>query len=234
MIYQLKITLKYIKPPIWRRVEVRDSMTFYDLHRIIQNSFDWEDYHLHSFDIKRSAGTSTNHLITIGPMNQEKNQVFSFGFGYDYDEKKVILKEIFQNEKDRVLYVYDFGDNWEHDIVLEKIIPEENDIFYPRCTKVMRLAPEEDSRGESIFDDVVIKEIDGKSLMNEINQSLANEFENWLPQSFENYDDDWSELLDLAEEFKKLQPWKWMDDDQIIVVKDPETEELIYCSVMGG
>lgn len=72
MIYQLKITLKYIKPPIWRRVEVRDSMTFYDLHRIIQNSFDWEDYHLHSFDIKRSAGTSTNHLITIGPMNQEK------------------------------------------------------------------------------------------------------------------------------------------------------------------
>lgn len=234
MIYQLKITLKYIKPPIWRRVEVRDSMTFYDLHRIIQNSFDWEDYHLHSFDIKRSAGTSTNHLITIGPMNQEKNQVFSFGFGYDYDEKKVILKEIFQNEKDRVLYVYDFGDNWEHDIVLEKIIPEENDIFYPRCTKVMRLAPEEDSRGESIFDDVVIKEIDGKSLMNEINQSLANEFENWLPQSFENYEDDWSELLDLAEEFKKLQPWKWMDDDQIIVVKDPETEELIYCSVMGG
>lgn len=100
------------------------------------------------------------------------------------------------------MYVYDFGDNWEHDIVLEKIIPEENDIFYPRCTKVMRLAPEEDSRGESIFDDVVIKEIDGKSLMNEINQSLANEFENWLPQSFENYDDDWSELLDLAEEFK--------------------------------
>lgn len=132
------------------------------------------------------------------------------------------------------MYVYDFSDNWEHDIVLEKIIPEENDIFYPRCTKVMRLAPEEDSRWESIFDDVVIKEIDGKSLMNEINQSLANEFENWLPQSFENYDDDWSELLDLAEEFKKLQPWKWMDDDQIIVVKDPETEELIYCSVMGG
>ena len=51
-ILQLKITLKEIKPPIWRRVLVSDQITLSDLHHVIQAVFGWEDYYLHEFKIR--------------------------------------------------------------------------------------------------------------------------------------------------------------------------------------
>lgn len=57
MIFQFKITLKDSKPPIWRRFEVKDTMTFYDLHKMIQIGFDWADSHLHGFVVKKSNGS---------------------------------------------------------------------------------------------------------------------------------------------------------------------------------
>jgi Plasmid pRiA4b ORF-3-like protein len=106
-ILQLKITLKRIsKPPVWRRVQVRADTTFATLHQIIQAAFGWTDTHLHSFEYEGEP---------IGVPDPEWDNDCA-------DEAETTLDEVLLGPKDRVRYTYDFGDNWEHDIVLEKVL----------------------------------------------------------------------------------------------------------------
>jgi len=105
-ILQLKITLKGIsKPPVWRRVQVRADTTFAMLHQIIQAAFGWTDTHLHSFEYEGEQ---------IGVPDPEWDNDCA-------DEAETTLDEVLLGPKDRVRYTYDFGDNWEHDIVLENV-----------------------------------------------------------------------------------------------------------------
>jgi hypothetical protein len=112
-ILQLKITLKGIsKPPVWRRVQVRADTTFATLHQIIQAAFGWTDTHLHSFEYEGEQ---------IGVPDPESGDECA-------DEGATTLEVVLLGPKDRVRYTYDFGDNWEHDIVLEKVMePDTND-----------------------------------------------------------------------------------------------------------
>src|SRR5690606_20797500 len=98
MILQLKITIKGSKPPIWRRVEIRDSMNFFELHKIIQIAFNWWDYHLHEFNIRKTNSVPLNHSLNIGPVDELGYEFTDF----DYDEKQVRLGDVFKKEKDRV------------------------------------------------------------------------------------------------------------------------------------
>ncbi|MCP1143688.1 plasmid pRiA4b ORF-3 family protein [Lysinibacillus endophyticus] len=226
MIFQFKITLKDSKPPIWRRFEVKDTMTFYDLHKIIQIGFDWMDSHLHGFDVRKSNGYQIHLGNRIGPILDD-----DFGFSRcDYDEEVVQLKDIFKKEKDRVLYTYDYGDDWEHEILLEKILPTDKKAFYPRCTKVMRDTPMEDSRFLYFETGIVTEAVNGKLFMEEYNEILKEAF---TKDESENSKIEWSKLLYNVDRYKDLQPWKWMSDDQIFIIQDPETEEFIYCSILG-
>jgi hypothetical protein len=177
MILQLKITLKDSKPLIWRRVEVRSSNTFAELHRVIQESFEWHNSHLHGFQIRKTNSVQLDDYVSIGPMDSTDFGFFDSDFNDNYDEDQVLLKDVFIKEKDRVWYTYDFGDNWEHDVVLEKFLPEKKGIFYPRCTKAMRAAPEEDSRFEHL-DGIVTEDVDPKTLQQDINDSFLKIFEN--------------------------------------------------------
>ncbi|WP_052404806.1 plasmid pRiA4b ORF-3 family protein [Bacillus rubiinfantis] len=242
MIFQLKITLKESKPPIWRRIEVRDSMTFSDLHKVIQIAFEWWDYHLHGFEIRRSNSVVINNGVHIGPMDDSQPGMSD----YDFNEEDVELNDIFKKEKDRVLYTYDYGDNWEHEILLEKVLPEQEGTFYPRCTKAMRATPEEDSRFEYLETGIVTEEIDSKAEIAVINQEFQKVFSHLAEVGLENSENDsvigegptthpdWDRLVEIAEEYKQLKPWQWLDDNQIIAVEDPVTKEYVYCSVMGG
>lgn len=104
---QMKITLRGIsKPPIWRRVQIRADTTFAMLHQIIQAAFGWTDTHLHSFEYEDEQ---------IGVPNPEWDNDCA-------DETETTLGEVLLGPKDHVRYTYDFGDNWEHDIVLEKVL----------------------------------------------------------------------------------------------------------------
>lgn len=236
MILQLKITLKDSKPPIWRRVEIRDSMTFHKLHQAIQIAFQWGDFHLHGFDVRKTNGLKIDDFFSIEPSDNE-----DLGFFHEtYDENEIMLKDIFKQEKDKVIYTYDYGDNWEHEIVLEKILPEESGVFYPKCTKAMRATPDEDSRFEYLETGIVIENVDSKALMEDINENLIHTFEGdctsgnpGVQIQVGNELVGWHRLLELAEEINQLQPWKWIDDDQIFAVQDPETKEYVYCSIMG-
>jgi len=104
--YQIKVSLRGAKPPIWRRLVVPASATLADLHVIIQYAMGWDDYHLHVFDV---GG------IRYGVPEPE----LQFR-----DEARVRLSDVAPTERAKFRYEYDFGDGWEHDIVVEKILDE--------------------------------------------------------------------------------------------------------------
>ena len=104
--YQLKITLEYTKPPVWRRVIVPDRITFGDLHDIIQVLFGWEDMHLHDFSF------SEDMQLHIGPIEEDY-------YSNDLDEDSICIEENIKNHK-WIRYTYDFGDDWQHKIVFEQ------------------------------------------------------------------------------------------------------------------
>jgi len=136
-IYQFKIALKKTKPPIWRRIQVPESYTFWDLHVAIQNAMGWNDSHLHQFDV---INPKTGGLDSIGSPADDYSVVV-------IAEDTAQIAEYFQAPKDKARYVYDFGDSWEHQITLEKILPEVPGTMYPKCIAGRRACPPDDSGG---------------------------------------------------------------------------------------
>ncbi len=131
LVFQLKVTLRYSKPPIWRRIQVRSDVTLHQLHRIIQIAMGWTNSHMHQF-------------IAFGEFYGEPEPEFDFDVK---DERRVRLNQIVTQPKDAFIYEYDFGDGWEHEIVLEKILEPEQKASYPRCIKGKRNCPPEDVGG---------------------------------------------------------------------------------------
>ncbi len=103
--YICKIVMEDTHPPVWRRVVIPDKITFEELHEMIQILFDWEEEHLHEFQIP-------SDYIRIG---REEDCLGTF-----YDEEKTLIDSFFRNYK-WIRYIYDFGDNWRHKINIEKI-----------------------------------------------------------------------------------------------------------------
>jgi hypothetical protein len=133
-VYQLKITLKDCRPPIWRRVQGRSDTTLAQLHWVIQFSMGWTNSHLHSFTIQG---------IEYGvPMPE-----FDFDDMEVLDERSVQLSTVIPGEKFKFSYLYDFGDSWEHDILVEKVLEADPEISYPICIKAQRACPPEDCGG---------------------------------------------------------------------------------------
>jgi len=126
---QLKVTLKYIKPPIWRRLLLPDNYTLGDLHGAIQIAMGWGNYHLHAFRIGGIEYTSEE--ANLDELEME-------------DEDTVLLKTVTKRPKQKFTYEYDFGDSWQHEIVVEKIPPLDPQGKYPVCVAGARACPPED------------------------------------------------------------------------------------------
>jgi hypothetical protein len=133
-IYQLKITLKDVRPPIWRRVQVPSDVTLGYLHWVIQFSMGWTNSHLHSFSIQ---GVEYGMLMPEIDFDEMEMQ----------DEQPVKLSKVIPGEKFKFSYLYDFGDSWEHEILVEKVLEPEAVIDYPICIKAKRACPPEDCGG---------------------------------------------------------------------------------------
>ena len=133
-IYQLKVTLSHIRPPIWRRVEVKDC-TLEELHEIIQVAMGWEGFHLWSFQIDDEE---------YGPPEMGDDP---FGMMEMEDSSTVKLSQIISQGHKKFLYLYDFGDGWEHLIQMEKTLSPESKVKYPRCINGKRACPPEDCGG---------------------------------------------------------------------------------------
>lgn len=135
-IYQIKITLKHSKPPIWRRLLISSETTLARLHDIIQVAMGWYDSHLHAFNINRENYSTPSpydpeHLRELGMKSTRGKKLQSFISG----------------EGDKFTYEYDFGDFWEHVILVEKILPSDPEQPLPTCIKGKRTCPPEDVGG---------------------------------------------------------------------------------------
>jgi hypothetical protein len=131
-IYQIKISLAESKPEIWRRVLVSGKTTLSKLHRIIQMLMLWEDYHLHEFTIEGIRYTVPD------PEEMEPYK----------DEKRFHLYQAALKEGMTFLYIYDFGDDWIHNITVEKILDnDERFVGKPLCIGGALSGPPEDCGG---------------------------------------------------------------------------------------
>ena len=129
-VYQLKITLQGVsKPPVWRRVLVRADVTLRDVHAVIQQAMGWENCHMHVFSNGRQG---------YGSPDPELGHA---------DDAKVRLSHVLAKPGGRLRYTYDFGDDWEHDIVLEETRPPALGETYPSCIAGKGACPPEDCGG---------------------------------------------------------------------------------------
>lgn len=142
--YQFKIKLRGItNPPVWRRVLVPAHFTFAGFHAVIQKAFGWWNEHLYCFGDKPYSQS-----LYIAEENKED------WYRPDYDARKFTLGELFGDGGiiKKFCYVYDFGDDWIHDITLEKVFDEYSD--HATCIKGKGACPEEDSGGVWEYEDM--------------------------------------------------------------------------------
>ncbi|PTQ88792.1 plasmid pRiA4b ORF-3 family protein [Nitrosomonas ureae] len=130
-IYQLKITLKGMRPPIWRRILMASTTKLDDVHLIFQIVMGWTNSHMHEFIQGRDRYV-------------EPDEEFSSDAK---DEAQYRLDQLLEKEKEKLIYIYDFGDGWEHEVVLEKILPFKTSADLPICVKGCRACPPEDIGG---------------------------------------------------------------------------------------
>ena len=161
MALQFKIQICGItKPPVWRRVIVPETFTFERFHYVIQAVFGWDNSHLYEFSEK---GNGSQSVIGM-PSEDDWTPVT--------DSSKITLKKIFKKEGQTYIYLYDFGDSWQHSIKLEKITDDK--ISKASCVAGKGVCPPEDCGGVWGYEEIKNIFAFGPE------SDEANEFREWL------------------------------------------------------
>ena len=137
-VFQLKVTLKGTKPRVWHRVLVDGSSTLDHVHDVIQAAFGWWDYHHHDFEID-----STNYGVA-DPDHDD--------WGLPTTDESGVRLDSVAGPGSRFLYRYDFGDDWRHDVVVEKVLAGDRAMTVPACVDGRRACPTEDCGGTGGFE----------------------------------------------------------------------------------
>lgn len=136
--YQLKIILSGVKPPVWRRIKINGHATFGDLHEVIQLVMGWENAHLFEF---------SNKEISILP-GEDEDDFMGVGDTEGIDMGEITVEEVLKKKGAKIKYTYDFGDNWEHQIVVEEIEKDNGILLHGAiCLKGKGNCPPEDCGG---------------------------------------------------------------------------------------
>lgn len=135
-LYQIKVTLCGIRPPIWRRIEVCSDISLAELHFVIQDEMGWQNCHLHEFECRGTRyGVRDPDFDDLG--------------GSEVRDEAIRLDELLRKPKSSMLYYYDFGDGWVHRVVVEEVkpMPSGQRAPRPRCIGGRRACPPEDCGG---------------------------------------------------------------------------------------
>jgi hypothetical protein len=128
MLYEIRVQLKQIEPPIWRTIQVPSRTSLLRFHRILQRVMGWKNYHVHMFEV---AGKQYGE-----PSPDWNSEVM--------DSRKMTLEKIFYGGTKSFLYEYDLGDSWTHEITLVGTVEGEEKL---KCTAGARACPPEDCGG---------------------------------------------------------------------------------------
>jgi hypothetical protein len=130
-IYRLKVILLDVRPQVWRRIQLPGATSLDKLHLILQQVLGWNDCHEHQFVME------DKRFGEIDPDLDDDT----------VDESTVLLCDILLEPKDELIYEYDFGDGWEHRVMLETTLPIEGASLVPVCLAGARACPPEDVGG---------------------------------------------------------------------------------------
>jgi hypothetical protein len=135
--YQFKVVLRGISPPIWRQFQVWEDATLAQLHRILQMVMGWENYHMYEFRI--------GGRIYGDPNLDDEREI--------NDAKRTPIRNVLPGVGAEFEYEYDFGDDWQHDLLLEAVMQSSPETAYPRCIAGERNCPPEDVGGSGGYAD---------------------------------------------------------------------------------
>ena len=144
---RVSVVLAYTDPPIWRRLELASDLRLDELHRVLQTAFEWEGGHLHQFSTQARTWDDGS-AADLGPSPFSESPATE-------PESKTRLSQVLAAVGDRLEYVYDFGDSWEHVVVLEEIVEPAPDAPRARLVDGDRAAPLEDCGGVPGYEDLV-------------------------------------------------------------------------------
>ena len=143
-VYQFKVTLRYTVPAVWRRIQVPWCYTFWDLHCAITDAFGWLNQHHHRFTL---VNPKTGARAYFGVPEYQGGENWLGTTMLPVWKANISLYLTPDNmEAD---YIYDFGDDWHHSVVLEEILPNTGGTSYPRCIAGENACPPEDCGGYS-------------------------------------------------------------------------------------
>lgn len=189
-VYYLRVTLKDSKPPIWRDILVPSNLTLADLHYVIQAVMGWENSHLHHFIADKVLYIDeTSHSIRDEyALDVDDRQE------HDRNEKKYTVAQLLPTENTSIIYEYDLGDSWAHQIELKKILPVDSLAHQPRCIKGAQACPPEDCGGIWGYTD----------MLEAIQQAKSNEGEEILTWSGQDFNPDFFDLEEVNRVLRHL------------------------------
>jgi hypothetical protein len=158
-VYTLRITLRDIQPPIWRRVVVRADTSLAELHEILQDVVGWQNYHLWGFTI--------GHTLYEAPDPEASG----------LDATKATLKKLGLEAGATFEYLYDAGDDWLHEVAVEEVLPADPELAYPVCVGGARACPPEDSGGAHRYAEIL-------EILKESERADSSEVADWIDESF--------------------------------------------------
>lgn len=161
-VHQLKVTLRGVKPSVWRRIVVRSVLPLGELALILEGAMGWLGGHLHAFDVD---GISYGSPDPDWPSD-------------DLDENQCRLGQVLTAVGDKMRWDYDFGDGWEHNVVVEKIFEAEPGVEYPICLAGKRACPPEDCGGPHGYAQLL-------EVLADPNHPEHEELKEWAPIDFD-------------------------------------------------
>ena len=165
-IYQIKVTLNDTRPPIWRRIWVPANTTLGRLHDILQVVMGWTDSHMHQFTI---------HGQRYGDARVDETGDLGF-----LPEQRYLLSQVVTRSRTRFQYQYDFGDSWDHTLLVEKILPPQPGMRSTpaRCLAGQRACPPEDVGGVWGYQEFL-------EALADPNHSQHDEYLEWIGEAFD-------------------------------------------------
>ena len=133
-VYVVKVTLLGTSPPVWRRILVPGEITLQHLHRTLQTVMGWTNSHLHQFVLPRQRFPHSISRVEPKVANENRTK----------------LGELICSVGAKLLYEYDFGDGWQHELVLEEVLTGDES-FQQICVAGKRCCPPEDCGGPQGF-----------------------------------------------------------------------------------
>ena len=194
IIVQFRFELADIEPLIWRRVQVPSKYSFWDLHVAIQDSMGWLDYHLHGFRVRMPR---KRKFVEIGIPTDDYYQEPTLP-GWE-----IPITEYFTEPGKSAPYTYDFGDGWDHNVLLEGILIKEEGVRYPKCVAGERACPPEDCGGVPGYYELleILKNPKGPEYRDQI-EWLKGHAKNYWPYEPDQFDQEKAEFWDPKKRWK--------------------------------